>query len=378
MQIVLVTETYPPEVNGVAMTLERLVRGLVDRGHDVTVVRPRPAAPETPEAATRASSERIVTVRGMPIPCYPEMRFGFPAGGTLRRLWRTQRPDLVHVATEGPLGRSAARAARRMGIPLASSFHTNFHAYADHYGYGMLHGLALGWLKKVHRQAACTFVPSDTVRSRLEAEGFRNLEVLGRGVDTGLFAPSRRSEELRTTWGVTNGEPVALYVGRLATEKNLTLTIQAYERMRGLRPDLRLVLVGEGPLRGRLERELPGAHFAGLRRGADLAAHYASAEYFLFASETETFGNVVTEAMASGLVVLAYDYAAARLHIESGSNGVTVPLGNEAAYLQAARSLVLRPAFWTRVRAHARATAEALSWDGIVDAYERKVETLLA
>jgi len=378
MKVVLVTETYPPEVNGVAMTLQRLVDGIAQRGHHVTVVRPKPRDWEDAGRDDASPGIAIDVVRGLPIPCYPELRFGLPAGRHLRRRWAEHRPDLVHVATEGPLGRSAARAAVRMAIPLTTSFHTNFHTYAGIYTVGPLKDLALRWLRLVHERAACTFVPSETARATLHESGFGNLQVLGRGVDTGLFHPSRRCEDLRRAWGAAQDAPVALYVGRLAAEKNIALTVRAFEVMRSQRPDLRLVFVGDGPLRSKLERAHPEYHFAGMRLGEDLAAHYASGDVFLFASETETFGNVVTEAMASGLLVLAYDYAAPRLHIRSGEDGVTVPYRDADAYLAAATNLVRDRSRWPGIRLRARARMESLSWSGIVDAFEARIAQVAA
>ena len=369
MRLTLVTETYPPDVNGVAMTLEQLTRGMARRGHDVTVVRP------DPHEAYEPSHARITLdhVKGLPIPCYPELRFGFPAGRHLKGRWREARPDLVHVATEGPLGRSAIKAARKLGIPATTSFHTNFHTYAGLYGFKWLQRMTLRALRGVHKQAATTFVPSETVRRALEPAGFENLRVMGRGVDMERFHPGRRDPELRTSWGVDDDTPVGLYVGRLATEKNIALTVRAFEAMTAVIPGMRCVLIGDGPLREKLEREHPEYHFAGMRLGEDLARHIASGDVFPFASVTETFGNVVTEAMASGLLVLAYDYAAAKLHIRTGENGVRVPFGDEEAFLAAATRLAGDVEGWQHLRDGAVETARGLSWDAIIDGFESRL-----
>ncbi len=374
MRLTLVTETYPPDVNGVAMTLEQLTRGMARRGHELTVVRP------DPQVDYEATHERITLhhVRGLPIPCYPELRFGFPSGSHLREAWGRDRPDLVHVATEGPLGRSAIRAARKLGVPATTSFHTNFHTYATLYGFGWLQRMTLGWLRKVHDQGATTYVPSETVRKTLEAAKFGNLQVLGRGVDMERFNPGRRDRALRASWGADDDTPVGLYVGRLATEKNITLTVGAFEAMAAVLPGMKCVLIGDGPMRAKLEKEHPEYHFAGMRLGDDLARHIASGDVFPFGSITETFGNVVTEAMASGLLVLAYDYAAARLHIESGENGWKVPLGDEGAFLAAAEQLARDVPAWASMRAGAAETARGLSWEAIVDGFEHRARRVIA
>jgi glycosyltransferase involved in cell wall biosynthesis len=368
MRLSLVTETYPPEVNGVARTLHHLVTGLTGLGHEVEVVRSRPA--RTAECAqSNGHVERIVP--GLPLPGYPELRFGLPSGGRLRRMWRESRPDVIHVATEGPLGWTAVGAARRLGIPVSSSFHTNFHSYGKHYRYGFLRGFALRYLRRAHNRADCTLVPSSTIRRRLEAAGFRNLAILGRGVDTELFSPARRDEGLRESWGASAGTPVVLYVGRLAGEKNIPLLFRAWDALREHASRPRLVLVGDGPARRELERSHPEAHYAGMRHGEDLARHYASGDLFLFPSATETFGNVVTEAMASGLGVLGFDYAAAEEHVRHGENGWKVPYGDEGAYVAAALDVLGVREGWPAVREAARRTAEGLTWRAIVRGFER-------
>ena len=374
MKIALVTETYPPEINGVAMTLSRLVDGLLRLGHEMDVVRPRQGRDDS-----AARGERLAEwlAPGGPLPGYEGLHFGLPSKRGLVRRWRRHRPDVVHVATEGPLGWSAVRAARALGIPVVSSFHTNFHSYGKHYGYGMFIRVALGWLRHVHNLTRRTFVPSRDLLTTLEADGFRNLRILSRGVDTQLFDPARRNQALRTSWGVDDSTPVAIYVGRLAGEKNIPLTIEAFLAMRELVPELRLVLVGDGPERKRLEREHPEFHFAGLRRGEDLAAHYASGDVFLFASVTETFGNVVTEAMASGLAVLAYDYAAPQQYIINGRNGVKVPYDDGRAFLEAARQLARNRSAWPQLRREARETTLTISWDTVIRGYVQELETVL-
>ena len=319
MNIALITETFPPEVNGVSMTFGVIARELGLRGHRVTVYRPHradlPAASAHPEYAE-------VALPGFPMPGYPLLRMGLPAGGALRRAWRARRPDLVHVGTEGPLGYSAIRAARALGIPVTSSFHTNFHAYTGHYRIGPLRRLAIAWLRHVHNLTRRTFVPTEEGCAELGALGLRNLSVLSRGVDTRHFAAGRRSDDLRASWGAGPGDPVVIHVGRMAAEKNYPLLFRTYAAMRAHNPRCRFVLAGEGPLRASLERDNPGCVFAGFFSRDEIGRYYASADIYVHASLTETFGNVVTEALASGLAVAGFDYAAARLFIRDGENGL--------------------------------------------------------
>jgi glycosyltransferase involved in cell wall biosynthesis len=305
----------------------------------------------------------------MPIPLYPELRMGLPAAGWLRRRWRADRPDVVHVSTEGPLGHAALSAAEDLGIPLTSSFHTNFHEYSRHYGLGWLEGVGRHFLRKFHNRTVRTLVPSETVRSRLAAQGFENLALLGRGVDTRLFDPARRDPAVRASWGVPADGIALLCVGRVAKEKNLELAFQTLEEVRRDRQDVRLVLVGDGPLR-RAWAARPGLVLPGMLRGERLAAQYASADLFLFPSLTETFGNVLCEAMASGLPTVAFDYAAAGVHVEHGVNGWKVPYGDAAAFRTAAVGAVRDAPRRIRAGALARLRMEQVGWDAVVATFE--------
>jgi glycosyltransferase involved in cell wall biosynthesis len=375
MRVTLVTETYPPEVNGVALTLERLVAGLAARGHRLEVVRPRQPGDGAPALPTNGVPQLLVG--GLPIPVYRELRFGCYNRRKLLRRWRQEAPDVVHVATEGPLGLSAIFAARRLGLPLSSSFHTNFHTYGSYYGLSLLTGRAVAYLRYVHNQADCTLVPSPDTLAALERQGFRNLAVLGRGVDLERFDPARRSDRLRRTWGAGPGSPVVLYVGRLAPEKNVGLAVDSFRRLGDRVPGARMVLVGDGPARRELERANPDLHFAGQRVGTDLAAHYASGDILLFPSLTETFGNVLTEALASGLAVVAFDYAAAAMHVRHLRDGVLVARGDDRAFRDEAARLAAQPATIARLRRAARERATTLSWPAIVTAFESRLERMV-
>lgn len=374
LKVAVVTETYPPEVNGVAMTMDRMVKGLRARNHRVQLVRLRQHSVDS--ATCRGSFEEVL-MPGVPIPGYDGLRAGLPARAALAHLWQRWRPDVVHVATEGPLGWSAVSAARRLAVPVASDFHTNFHSYSRHYGLAWLRKPIEAYLRCFHERTAVTLVPTEQMRSSLVAQGFRNVAVVGRGVDTTLFNPSRRDPELRASWGVRPGGRVAMVVGRLAAEKNLSLAVSAWGLMHSREPGIRLVLVGDGPERQALQRRAPDAVFTGVRTGEDLARHYASADMFLFPSLTETFGNVALEAMASGLPVVAFDYAAARQLIRDGENGVLVDLGDVDAFGKKAAELACAPARCAAIGRAARATALEHDWARIHDALEAVLVSLV-
>ena len=363
LQIAVVTETYLPEINGVAMTLGHFVAGLHRRAHEVQLVRPRQDSADRPNNGERFHE---VLKRGIPIPPYPSLKMGLPAKRALARLWSVKRPDLVHIVTEGPLGWSALQAALRLKLPVCSDFHTDFHAYSRHYGMGWLKKPIAAYLRNFHDRTQCTMVPTEAMRDELSDLGYRDLKVVARGVDTQLFAPARRSETLRESWGAARGAPVVLYVGRLAPEKNLPAVAAQFDAMRSRAPNAKLVLVGDGPERRSLRARYPDAVFAGMRVGEDLATHFASGDLFLFPSLTETYGNVTVEAMASGLAVVAYDYAAAAEHIQHGRNGVLADYDNTSEFVHCAADLIIDRSRIRDIATRARCTAEGLDWDRVV------------
>jgi len=374
MKISIVTETYPPEVNGVAMTLHRVSAELRKQGHQTEIIRPRQSS-----EAQHASYEDTLIVRGLPLPGYDGLRFGLPCRSKLREHWTTRRPDIIYAATEGPLGQSAIRAAEDLKIPIVSGFHTNFHEYMKHYKLPILEKMVQGFLRKTHNRTRRTFAPSRDVITKLEAMGIEGTRLLGRGVDTTLFHPARRDPDLRQRWGVADDTGlVAIFVSRLAAEKNIPLAAKAFEAIQKQVPGAACVFVGDGPERTRLEKAHPTFIFSGMQQGEDLARHYASGDLFIFPSITETFGNVVTEAMASGLVTLAFDYAAPHRFIEDGTNGFLATFGNETEFLEAGKRAITAQEDWPKIRAAARRTAETLNWEGIVREFAAELQTVLS
>jgi glycosyltransferase involved in cell wall biosynthesis len=387
VKLALVTETFPPEINGVAMTLGNLASGLAARGFEVVVHRPRQSA-DTPRGLAPGSSLpppgasrgfREMLHPGVPIPGYAMLRAGLPVRGALLRAWRANRPDVVHVATEGPLGWAALSAADKLGIPLASSFHTNFHSYSKHYGFAFLTRPALAYLRWFHNRTRITLSPTDELNAELTRDGFRGMRLLSRGVDTDHFTPAKRDPALRAAWGVTApDDPVFIHVSRLAAEKNYALLFRAWSQIRAANPRARFVVVSDGPLRKKLQRAHPWSVFTGFLTRDELARHYASADVFLYPSLTETFGNVVTESMASGLAVCAYDYAAAARYLRHKENGWLVPLGDESAFLTGSLALAADPRLRERLRLVARATAEHIPWSRVIDGFARDLREVAA
>ncbi len=363
LRVAVVTETYPPEVNGVAMTTGRLVEGLLRLGHIVSLVRPRQGADDTPARDTRFEE---VLARGIPIPKYNHLKMGLPARKVLTRLWSVCRPDVVQIVTEGPLGWSALGAARKLKIPAITEFHTNFHSYSRYYGVGWIKQPVEAYLKRFHNKGEVCLAPTRALADELHRKGVRHVDVVARGVDTALFNPERRSEALRAQWGVGEKTRVAAVVGRVAPEKNLDLAIRAFDAMLARQPDCRLLFVGDGPAKAALQSRYPSHIHAGMRTGEDLAAHYASADLFLFPSLTETFGNVTTEALASGLPVVGFDYAAAAERIVHGVNGWLAPMDDGDAFVrEAVVAVEVDRAALQRMRERARESVIDADWQAI-------------
>jgi len=357
MRIAVITETYPPEVNGVALTVQHFVQQMLGLGHEVELTRPRQMQ-QGVDAAEPGLEQHLV--RGLRIPRYPDLRFGLPSTRLFRRHWRQRRPDAIYVATEGPLGWSAVRTARELGIRAATGFHTRFDDYVAHYGAGLLTPIVLSWLRRFHNRGDLTLVPTRELLEALRAQGFRCVTHLARAVDTQRFDPRFRDPALRSEWGAADDAPVILHVGRLAPEKNLDLVVESFRQIKTRVPDARMVWVGDGPALAELRRQNPEHIFCGVQRGNDLSRHFASGDLFLFPSLTDTFGNVTLEAMASGLPVVAFDYAAAREHIHNGVSGRTVAFGDSGAYIQAASQLAADRAQRAEMRLLARAAVASL------------------
>ena len=370
LHITLITETFPPEINGVANTLGHLFEGLRARLHFVELVRPR-----QPDDGHQRSTPELMLCRGWPLPGYPGLQWGMTSTQRLSRRWQQQRPDVVYIATEGPLGLCALRVARRLGIAVVSGFHTNFQQYVNQHGLGLFSRSLTHYLRWFHNRSVLTLVPSASQRVELARRQFDRLELLSRGVDSQLFNPCRRQTGLRQSWGLRENDIALLYVGRLAPEKNLHALRPALDALQTRYPSRRfkLIVVGEGSKRVTLEASLPEALFCGVQSGEALANHYASADVFLFPSLSETFGNGVLEAQASGLGVVAYDEAAAGQHIRHGYSGVLAMPGDEDAWIEAACWLLEAPETLRTIRLNARKHASRQGWAQSIEQFETQL-----
>ena len=367
LRIAVVTETWPPEVNGVAMTLAKLVQGLSHRNHDVQLIRPRQTKSESP--LNDASLEEVL-MRGMPIPRYPELKLGLPSKKTLVKTWTLRRPDVVHIATEGPLGWSALQAAKVLKLPVTSDFRTNFQSYSKHYGVGWLRKPIVAYLRKFHNATACTMVPTRELMRTLSQNGFANLKVVSRGVDTKLFNIVKRDTSLRSSWGATDDTKVLISVGRMAPEKNLDQVLKTYDALKSTGQAFKLVMVGDGPLKEQFQKRYPEIIFPGMLSQTNLAAYYASSDLFIFPSQTETFGNVTLEALASGIPVLAFDCAAARDWVQTGVNGWLIAENNPEGFAAQAVTIFNSKDLLEQITQSTRQQVVHLDWDQIAEQVE--------
>lgn len=373
MRVLYCTDTYPPQLNGVSIVTELSVVGLARRGWECAVVAPRyPAAVHAawrgePEAGAATS---VTSLPSVALPGYPEIRLAVSGRGALRRLVARFRPDLVHCETEFPIGRMGQRAAAAAGLPLVSSYHTDFGRYAEAYGMPWLRRAVTGYLTRFHLRSRRVYTPSAVAKTELANVGAEQVEIWGRGVESTVFHPRRRSQQLREALGM-GSRFTFVYVGRLAVEKRVDLVVEAFRQAAALVPRgvIHLIVAGSGPLEAELKVAAPpGVNFLGfLDRQTLLPDLYANCDAFVFASVTETLGLVVLEAMASGLPVIAAPEGGVRDHLRDGVNGLTYPAGDAAAM---ARAMVLLVGEWEltrRLARGARRTAESLSWERELD-----------
>jgi glycosyltransferase involved in cell wall biosynthesis len=374
VRIALFSDTYPDDVNGVARTLGMLVEHGARRGHELALVTPRVSG----GSALHAAAHRQLP--GIPIPIYPDLQLARGLDREGKRMLDDFAPELVHVATESTVGYSGRGWAMRRGTPLVTSFHTNFPAYLAGYGLGPLEPVVWRYLRWFHGESRVTLCPSHDTRDQLLSHGFHpRLRIWSRGVDTALFDPARRSIHVRERIA-PGAERILIYVGRLAVEKRADLVLDAFPRVRELTgPGTALVFVGDGPAAAKLRARAPeGVYFTGFLRGTALAEAYAAGDVFVFPSETETFGNVCLEALASGLPAVVADMGGVRETVIPGRTGIRVPAGDAKQLADACARLLRDDAERGCLARGARAEALSRSWDAILDDVLGAYEAALA
>jgi glycosyltransferase involved in cell wall biosynthesis len=357
LKIAIVSETFFPQVNGVSRTLDRLVAHLREQGHRIHLLIPDYGE----ESPVERDGVGVTRFKGWRLPNYPEILLPLVRPATIQKhLWQFA-PDLVHIATEGPLGWAALRAAGRLRMPVVSSYHTNFAQYMESYRLRAAAGLAWKYLRRFHNATLKTFCPTPSIREALLEQGFERVAVWGRGVDSRWFDPAKRSGQMREAFGFAEDEVVFLYCGRLAAEKNLGVLVEAFHSLN--QPKARLLMIGDGPLMERLKADCDDRTvFAGYRHGEELARLYAAADVMAFPSLSETFGNVILEAMASGLPVVGFEVPGPKDIIQHGWTGELVPAVSAEALAASMRRLCADAGYRRVLGGRARLHAEMQSW----------------
>ncbi|BBC97245.1 glycosyltransferase family 4 protein [Streptomyces griseofuscus] len=367
MRVVIVTESFPPDVNGVAHCALQTARHLVDRGHHPLVVAPAPAPGTAPDTDAPCP---VVRIPSLPLPGYPQVRVALPSRRLAAALV-THRPDVAHLASPFVLGARGMAVAARLGLPAVAVYQTDLAGYARTY---MGAGEAAAWrrIRSVHAAADRTLAPSSAALGDLETHGVPRVRLWPRGVDTVRFRPDRRDEELRRELA-PNGELIVGYVGRLAPEKHVEL-LAGVCALDGVR----LVVVGDGPSHAHLTEALPGAVFLGRRTGDDLARIFASLDVFAHTGPFETFCQTVQEAMASGVPVVAPAVGGPLDLVDHGRTGLLVPPRDAEAVQGAVRSLAEDPARRNAFGAAARTLVEGRTWAAVGDRLIGHYEDVLA
>jgi len=356
LRVALITSSYNFIADGVALTLNRLVGYLESQGVEVLVFAP---VARTPAFAHQGT---LVSVPSIPLPGRPEYRLALGMPGYVKHQLLDFQPDIIHLAVPDLLGQAALALAKAHAIPAVASYHTRYETYLKHYWY--LTPLE-EWLKRTLRrfygQCSEVYVPSESVRDALLADGLKdNFKPWPRGIDTARFTPDKRSTAWRAQHGIGAGEVVVLHVSRLVREKRLDTLTAALNRVR---VPHRVLVVGDGPDRSFAEQELPQAIFTGFLEGEALATAYAAADIFVFPSDSESFGNVTLEAMASGLPCVCADATGSRSLVTPGETGFLAPADDADSFAQAITALAQDTALRQRLGQAARLRAQGFSWE---------------
>lgn len=397
MKVALFTETFLPQVNGVVRTLEKIILYLESNGHQVLVF-------ALGDGDNFYSNSKVVRLEGVPFNLYKELYIVKPEDKWLKRLIENDmvqtplailqslipsrhsivekelndfQPDLIHLATPATLGAVGIFYADLYELPCLATFHTDLAAYTTMYQIPYLEEIIKQATKLIYSRADKVLVPSPSSREQFLKLGLEDVEVFGRGVDSVLFHPNKRDRKFLENYGLNKNKLTLVYVGRLADEKSLPELVKAFDIL-SEKYEIQLLLVGDGPIRDSLEKSLEKSDgnfaFTGLQKGEELAKLYASSDIFAFPSKTETFGQVVQEAMASGLAVVGYDSPGVRDLVQHGSTGFLVK-ENDLSFTEALEELIKSEDLRKKFGKKARELSEKRSWEnilsGLVNEYQR-------
>jgi phosphatidylinositol alpha 1,6-mannosyltransferase len=356
MRIAIVAESFLPAINGVTNSILRVIEHMTARGHEVTVIAPSPGV-------TAYGKARIIRVPSFGFPRYPELRIGH-SRDFVRQVLREIKPDVVHLGSPAVLGAASLSAAQELGIPSVAIYQTDLAGFASRYHMGIAGRSIWRYIANIHRRADLTLAPSTAAVWDLRERGVNNVVRWMRGVDLERFNPSFRDEELRRSIA-PDGQLIIGFVGRLAREKQI-------ERLKGLcrMPHIKVVIVGDGPVRAKLEKELKGAIFMGFKSGVELSKLYASFDVFVHTGQDETFCQAVQEALASGVPVVAPASGGPLDLVQHGHNGFLWTEASRYSLVGAVAELAKYPVKRERLAANARPSVEVRPWCGVMDELE--------
>lgn len=359
LRLAIASDTWAPQLNGVTRTLGRLVAEARRRGAEVRVFAPNDPSSRTPEPGLTDFASR-------PFWAYPQLRMAWPGQGALASDWERWRPTLVHAATPFGVGLAARAAAKRLGIPFVTSYHTSLSQYAAFYRLGLLTRPGWAFLRWFHNSGLRTWCPSTAIATELSGRGFHGTGVWSRGVDSTAFAPTWRSRSFRRAHGVADGDLLVAYVGRIAREKGIDTLLEGVRAAAGrCAVRVRPMIVGDGPYESAARAAAPPETiFTGTLSGHELSTAFASADVFVFPSVTDTFGNVVLEAMSSGVPVVGADCAVTRELLAQGGGVFFSDAESLAGTLV---ELGSAPGKRAALASRARAVAETRTWDAVFD-----------
>jgi glycosyltransferase involved in cell wall biosynthesis len=373
MKVAYFTESLLPHVDGVSLTLAQLFGTLEARGVDFRIFSPFKPGPEV------SWSGRVQEIPYIRFPLYKDYRLASPIGHRATQRLDEYQPDLIHVVSPTPINVRAEKYGRRRGVPVVSSFHTHFVSYFRFYGFGGLEPLGWKMMRRFYGRCETVYAPSHSIIRELASHGIRNTELWSRGIDLRRFSPAFRDPALRRMAGAASDDtPILLLVSRLVKEKDLADLVAMERILRERGSGHRLVLVGDGPMREQLQAELPDATFPGHQGGEALARWFASGDVFVFPSTTETFGNVVLEAQASGLPAVVVDRGGPPDLVEHGQTGFVARANDPADLADHVQRLLCDAGERRRMGALARAAASERDWQAIngrlIDSYARVIE----
>ncbi len=369
MRVALYTGTFQRDQDGVAKTIYRLVDTIVEKGMDLAVW-----SPLITEGADRGF--QLHRVASLSLPLYKDYRIGIPKG--IQRELDEFKPDIIHIATPDIVGRSFLRYGRKKGIPVVTSYHTDFSSYLKYYHLTFLRGALWRYLKWFHNGCHATFAPTRKVKKELENRGIEDVHVWSRGIDTSQYGPERRSRKLRKEWGV-EGKTVILYSGRFVWYKDIDVFVDVYRNLkRKYKDGVGFVLIGSGPREGDLKKSIPEGVFPGYLTCEKLWSAYASSDILLFPSVTETFGNVVLEAVASGVPAVVSDVGGCMEIVEDTGGGKVAIAKDVRSFYNAVSKLIDDREFYDKLRSKGLESCRERDWTWVngkvLETYDRFVK----